>query len=72
MADRGYTRDAAIRPNKPDRLRAEFWLFYPSLGTSFDKMTLPASFVTRKEARNRRFCAFGEIEKTVANESRRP
>ena len=40
--------------------------------TSFDKMTLPASFVTRKEARNRRFCAFGEIEKTVANESRRP
>jgi hypothetical protein len=24
---RGYTRDAAIRPNKPDRLRAEFSLF---------------------------------------------
>ena len=23
----GRTRDAAIRPNKPDRLRAEFWLF---------------------------------------------
>jgi hypothetical protein len=23
----GYTRDAAIRPNKLDRLRAEFWLF---------------------------------------------
>jgi hypothetical protein len=24
---RGYTRDAPIRPNKPDRLRAEFSLF---------------------------------------------
>jgi hypothetical protein len=69
---RGYTRDAAIRPNAPDRLRAEFSLFSLLLALLLiNKTTLPASFVTRNEAGNRQFCAFGEIEKTVANESRR-
>jgi len=53
----GYTRDAAIRPNK-HCLRAEFSLFSLFLALVSMESPLQPRFVTKNEARNRRFCAF--------------
>jgi hypothetical protein len=53
-----YTRDSAIRPNKPDHLPAELVLFQRRFGTPSDKITSPACSVSRNETRKCRLCAF--------------
>jgi hypothetical protein len=57
---RGYTRHAAIRPNKPDPVRrtisVQYWPWqFP------DKIACPAAFLNALQAKNFRFCAFWEI-----------
>ena len=61
---RGYTRHAAIRPNKPTQSSGQFPFSVLAVAIP-DKIDCPAAFFNALQAENFRFCLFGEISPAV-------